>query len=244
MVNATLKNQTLALAEANKELEGFSYSVSHDLRAPLRTIDAFSRIVEEEHGSLLNDDGRRSLSIVRKAVGQAGELIDDLLEFSKLGRQGMSFRLVKMAELAHEVADDLRIMREGRQVDLVIGDLPSCKGDRRFLKIIWTNLLTNALKYTKNRKETRIEIGWMPDDASEQSVIYYIKDNGIGFNMAYAHKLFGVFQRLHRREEFDGTGVGLAVVQRIIHRHNGRVWADGKVDEGATFFISLRKATA
>ena len=244
MVNATLKKQAVALAEANKELEGFSYSVSHDLRAPLRTIDAFSRIVEEEHGSLLNDDGRRSLSIIRKAVGQAGELIDDLLEFSKLGRQGMSIRLVKMAELAHEVADDLKIMREGRQVDLVIGDLPSCQGDRRFLKLVWINLLTNALKYTKNRQETRIEIGWMPDEASEESVIYYIKDNGIGFNMAYAHKLFGVFQRLHRREEFDGTGVGLAVVQRIIHRHDGRVWAEGKVDQGATFFVSLPRATA
>lgn len=243
-VNDALKKQAVALAEANKELEGFSYSVSHDLRAPLRTIDAFSRIVEEEHGPLLNDEGRRSLAIVRKAVGQAGELIDDLLEFSKLGRQGMSFRLVKMAELAHEAADDLRIIREGRQVDLSIGDLPSCQGDRRFLKLVWINLLTNALKYSKTRKETRIEIGWMPDGANEESVIYYIKDNGIGFNMAYAHKLFGVFQRLHRREEFDGTGVGLAVVQRIIHRHDGRVWAEGKVDEGATFFVCLRKATA
>lgn len=244
MVNDALKKQTVALAEANKELEGFSYSVSHDLRAPLRTIDAFSRIVEEDHGPSLNDEGRRSVAIVRKAVGQAGELIDDLLEFSKLGRQGMSFRLVKMEDLAREAADDLRIMQEGRQVDLTIGNLPSCQGDRRFLKLVWTNLLANAFKYTKNRKETRIEVGWMPDDASAEAVIYYVKDNGIGFNMAYAHKLFGVFQRLHRREDFDGTGVGLAVVQRIVQRHDGRVWAEGKVDEGATFFVSLRKATA
>ncbi len=242
MVNDALKKQAVALAEANKELEGFSYSVSHDLRAPLRTIDAFSRIVEEELGPRLDDEGRRSLTIIRKAVGQAGELIDDLLEFSKLGRQGMIFRLVKMADLAREAAEDLKIMQEARQVDLTVGDLPSCQGDRRFLKLVWMNLLTNAFKYTKNRKETRIEVGWMPDDASPESVIYYVKDNGIGFNMAYAHKLFGVFQRLHRREDFDGNGVGLAVVQRIVQRHDGRVWAEGKVDEGATFFVSLRKA--
>ncbi|HWI68989.1 MAG TPA: PAS domain S-box protein, partial [Nitrospiraceae bacterium] len=174
MVNDALKKQAVALAEANKELEGFSYSVSHDLRAPLRTIDAFSRIVEEEHGPRLDDEGRRSLTIIRKAVGQAGELIDDLLEFSKLGRQGMTFRLVKMADLAREAADDLKIMQEGRQVDLTVGDLPSCQGDRRFLKLVWMNLLTNAFKYTKNREDTRIEIGWMPDDASPESVIYYV----------------------------------------------------------------------
>lgn len=243
-LNEALKKQAAALAEANKELEGFSYSVSHDLRAPLRTIDAFSRIVEEDQGSRLNDEGRRSLTIVRKAVSQAGELIDDLLEFSKLGRQGMSFRLVKMADLAREAVDDLSILQKGREVELTIGNLPPCQGDRRFLKLVWINLLTNALKYTTNRKETRIEVGWMPDDASAEAVIYYVKDNGIGFNMAYAHKLFGVFQRLHRREDFDGTGVGLAVVQRIVQRHDGRVWAEGKVDEGATFFVSLRKAMA
>jgi light-regulated signal transduction histidine kinase (bacteriophytochrome) len=156
----------------------------------------------------------------------------------------MAFRLVKMADLAREAADDLKIMQEGRQVDLTVGDLPSCLGDRRFLKLVWMNLLTNAFKYTKNREETRIEIGWMPDDASPESVIYYVKDNGIGFNMAYAHKLFGVFQRLHRREDFDGNGVGLAVVHRIVQRHDGRVWAEGKVDEGATFFVALRKAIA
>ncbi|MEO6554908.1 MAG: PAS domain S-box protein [Nitrospiraceae bacterium] len=243
-MNDTLKKQTVALAEANKELEGFSYSVSHDLRAPLRTIDAFSLIMEEDQGSRLSDEGRRCLTIVRKSVGQAGELIDDLLEFSKLGRQGMSFRLVMMADLAREAVDDLSIMQKSRQVDLTIGDLPPCQGDRRFLKIVWMNLLTNAFKYTNNRNETRIEVGWMPDDANAGSVIYFVKDNGIGFDMAYAHKLFGVFQRLHRREEFEGTGVGLAVVRRIVQRHDGRVWAEGKVGEGATFFVSLRKATA
>ena len=241
-VNDALKKQTMALAESNKELEGFSYSVSHDLRAPLRTIDAFSRILEEDHGPHLNDDARRSISIVRKAVGQAGELIDDLLAFSRLGRQGMNFRSVEMADLAREAADDLRTMHDGRQIDLTIGDLPPCQGDRRFLKHVWTNLLTNAFKYTKNRNECRIEVGWMPDDASAEAVIYYVKDNGIGFDMKYAHKLFVVFQRLHRKEDFEGTGVGLAIVQRIVQRHGGRVWAEGKVDGGATFSFSLPKA--
>ena len=241
-VNGALKTQALALADANKELEKFSYSVSHDLRAPLRTIDAFSRILEEDHGPHMNESARRSLSIIRKAVGQAGELIDDLLGFSKLGRQGMTVRMVNMADLAREVANELRL-HEDRRVDLAIGDLPACQGDPRFLKLVWVNLLTNALKYSKNRIESRIEIGWMPDDASSEMVIYYVKDNGIGFDMKYAHKLFGVFQRLHRQEDFEGTGVGLAVVQRIVQRHDGRVWAEGKVDGGATFFVSLRKAT-
>ncbi len=240
--NETLKKQTEALAEANKELEGFSYSVSHDLRAPLRTIDAFSRIVEEESGPQLNADAQRCLRLVRKAAGQAGELIDDLLKFSRLGRQGMDFRSVQMAELAREVAQELRTVKENRKIHLVFGDLPPCWGDHRLLKLVWSNVLTNAFKYTKTREETRIEIGWMPDDNGPDRHIYYVKDNGVGFDMKYAHKLFGVFQRLHRQEDFEGTGVGLAIVHRIVHRHAGRVWAEGKVDAGATFYFSLRKA--
>ncbi len=240
--NDALKDQTAALAESNKELEGFSYSVSHDLRAPLRTIDAFSRIVEEEHGPQLNAEAQRCLTVVRKAAAQAGELIDDLLEFSRLGRQGMNIRSVKMTDLAREAVDDMTIMQEGRKIDLLVADLPSCRGDRRLLKLVWANLLTNAFKYTKHRDEARVEVGWMPDDASAEAVTYYVKDNGVGFDMKYAHKLFNVFQRLHRTEEFEGTGVGLAIVQRIVQRHGGRVWADGKVEGGATFFFSLRKA--
>ena len=231
------------LAEANKELEGFSYSVSHDLRAPLRTIDAFSRIVEEDHGSHLNAEASRCLTIVRKAAGYAGELIDDLLEFSRLGRQGMNFSVVTMEKLARETVDDLSTLQEGLQIHLTVGQLPPCHGDKRFLKLVWANLLTNAFKYTKNRNECRIEVGWMPDDASAESVTYYVKDDGVGFDMKYVHKLFGVFQRLHRKEDFEGTGVGLAIVQRIVLRHGGRVWAEGKVDGGATFFFSLRKAS-
>jgi light-regulated signal transduction histidine kinase (bacteriophytochrome) len=137
----------------------------------------------------------------------------------------------------------LIVLQAGRQIDLTIGDLPSCLGDRRLLKLVWNNLLSNAFKYTKGRNVCRIEVGWMPDDASPEGVIYYIKDDGVGFDMRYVHKLFGVFQRLHRKEDFDGTGVGLANVQRIIQRHGGRVWAEGKVDGGATFFFSLQKAT-
>ncbi|MEP6958417.1 MAG: ATP-binding protein, partial [Nitrospirota bacterium] len=217
--------------------------VSHDLRAPLRTIDAFSRIIEEDHSLHLNAEANRCLTIVRKAAGQAGELIDDLLEFSRLGRQEVSFRLVEMGDLAREAADDLSILQDGRKIDLTIGILPSCEGDRRLLKLVWSNLLSNAFKYTKNRNASRIEVGWIPDDASAGVVTYYVKDNGVGFDMQYVHKLFGVFQRLHRKEDFEGTGVGLANVQRIVQRHGGRVWAEGKVDGGATFYFSLRKAT-
>ena len=239
-----IKKQASALAEANKELVSFSYSVSHDLRAPLRTIDAFSRIVEEDHGAHLNAEASRCLTIVRKAAGYAGELIDDLLEFSRLGRQDMIFSVVRMEKLARETADDLRTLQEGRQIHLTVGNLPPCQGDPRFLKLVWTNLLTNAFKYTKNRNECRIEVGWMPDDASAEAVTYYVKDDGVGFDMKYVRKLFNVFQRLHRKEDFEGTGVGLAIVHRIVLRHGGRVWAEGKVDGGATFFFSLRKATA
>jgi PAS domain S-box-containing protein len=240
--NEALKNRTEALAEANKELEGFSYSVSHDLRAPLRTIDAFSRIVEEESGSQLNADAQRCLQVVRKAVGQASELIDDLLEFSRLGRQAIEFRSVQMTDLARAAAQELRTVKESRKIHLILSDLPPCRGDHRLLNLVWINLVSNAFKYTKDREEARIEIGWMPDDRVPDMYIYYVKDNGVGFDMKYAHKLFGVFQRLHRQEDFEGSGVGLAIVQRIVHRHEGRVWAEGKIDDGATFYFSLRKA--
>jgi len=242
--NEALRKKSAALADVNKELEGFSYSVSHDLRAPLRTIDAFSRILEEDHAPHLDAEASRCLTIVRKAAGQAGELIDDLLEFSRLGRQDLSLHVVKMTGLAREAADELILTQNGRQIDLVVGDLPPCKGDLRLLKLVWHNLLSNAFKYTKRKNECRIEVGWMRDDENPEAVTYYVKDDGVGFDMKYSHKLFGVFQRLHRKEEFEGTGVGLANVQRIVQRHGGRVWAEGKVNGGATFYFSLRKAGA
>ena len=240
--NNELNHQKTGLAEANKELQSFSYSVSHDLRAPLRTIDAYVRIVEEDHGPHLNDEVRRCLGIVRKAAGQAGELIDDLLEFSRLGRIGMDFRRTKMTELAREAAEEYTLTQNRPAVDLTIRELPMCHGDWRLLKLVWANLLSNAFKFTRDRTLAHIEVGWLPDDRKPDACVYYVKDNGVGFDMKYVHKLFGVFQRLHLKDEFDGTGVGLAIVQRIVHRHGGRVWAEGKPDGGATFFFSLRKA--
>lgn len=242
IANDELTQQSEALSEVNNELQSFSYSVSHDLRAPLRTIDAFVRIVEEDHGADLNAEAQRCMGIVKKAARQAGELIDDLLEFSRLGRIGMDIRPVKMTELAREVVKELQWMQEGRIIDLRVGDLPLCQGDWRLLKLVWANLLTNALKYTRPRAAAQIEVGWLPDDREADASVYYIKDNGVGFDMKYVHKLFGVFQRLHLKEEFEGTGVGLAMVQRIVRRHGGRVWGEGKTDGGATFFFSLRKA--
>jgi PAS domain S-box-containing protein len=242
IANDELTQQSEALSEVNNELQSFSYSVSHDLRAPLRTIDAFVRIVEEDHGAHLNSEAQRCMGIVKKAARQAGELIDDLLEFSRLGRIGMDIRPVKMTELAQEVANELQCTQGGRVIDLQIGDLPLCQGDWRLLKLVWENLLTNAFKYTRPRTAAQIEVGWLPDDRQADASVYYVRDNGVGFDMKYVHKLFGVFQRLHLKEEFDGTGVGLAIVQRIVRRHGGRVWGEGKTDGGATFFFSLRKA--
>jgi PAS domain S-box-containing protein len=240
--NDELTQQKTGLAEANKELQSFSYSVSHDLRAPLRTIDAYVRIVEEDHGPNLNDEVRRCLGIVKKAAGQAGELIDDLLEFSRLGRIGIDFRPTNMTELAKEAADELALTQVGPAIDLTIRDLPLCHGDWRLLKLVWVNLLSNAMKFTRGRAFAHIEVGWLPDDRQADSVVYYVKDNGVGFDMKYVHKLFGVFQRLHLKDEFEGTGVGLAIVHRIVQRHGGRVWAEGKTDGGATFYFSVRKA--
>jgi light-regulated signal transduction histidine kinase (bacteriophytochrome) len=241
--NDELIQQKAGLAEANKELQSFSYSVSHDLRAPLRTIDAYVRIVEEDHGPLLSDEVQRCLTIIRKAAGQAGELIDDLLEFSRLGRVGMDLRPTKMTELAREAAAELALTQPERTVDVTISDLPLCNGDWRLLKLVWANLLSNAFKFTRGRMPAHVEVGWLPDDRQADACVYYVKDNGVGFDMKYVHKLFGVFQRLHLKDEFEGTGVGLAIVNRIVQRHGGRVWAEGKVDGGATFFFSLRKAT-
>lgn len=240
--NEALTRQKAALAEANKELESFSYSVSHDLRAPLRTIDAFIRILEEDHSSQLDAEALRCMRIVRQAAGRAGELIDDLLEFSRLGRLGMDFRPVAMADLARDVAEEQRVLHQDRTIELMIADLPPCHGDWRLLKLVWTNLLSNAFKYTKTRDTAHVTVGWLPDDQQSDAVVYYVKDDGVGFDMKYVHKLFGVFQRLHLKEDFDGTGVGLAIVHRIVYRHGGRVWAEGKVEGGATFYFSLRKA--
>jgi PAS domain S-box-containing protein len=228
--------RTAELTAANKELEAFSYSVSHDLRAPLRAIDGFSRILQEDYIAGLPEEARNYFQFIRDNAQQMGRLVDDLLTFSRLGRQPLRKQAVGCDELVRQCLDELRDEQAGRQIELTIGDLPIYEGDPALLKQVWLNLLANALKYTRRRAVARIEIGSYADQGE---TICYIKDNGAGFDMRYADKLFGVFQRLHRAEEYEGTGVGLAIVARIINRHGGRVWADAKIDQGATFFLTL-----
>jgi signal transduction histidine kinase len=228
--------RTAQLEAANRELEAFSYSISHDLRAPLRAINGFARILLEEHAPHMADAAQEYLALVRDNAQQMGQLIDDLLAFSRLSRQPLSKQPVAPADLVQQALSDLRPLQEGRRVNFTIGELPICQADPALLKQVFVNLLANALKFTGRREVAMIEVGCR--EASETHV-YFVKDNGVGFNMAYANKLFGVFQRLHPAEEYDGTGVGLAIVQRIIHRHGGSVWAEAAVGQGATFSFTL-----
>ncbi len=219
--------RTAQLEAVNDELEAFAYSVSHDLRAPLRAVDGFSRILLEEHASQLPDEAQRYLNVVRTNALQMGQLIDDLLAFSRLGRQPMKKGLVDMRALVRETLADLAREQEGRRIDILIGDLPACQADPVLLKQVLANLLSNALKYTRQRDPAKIEIGVLPQPPGPQeAAVYFVRDNGAGFDMQYAGKLFGVFQRLHRAEDYEGTGVGLAFVHRIISRHGGQVWAE------------------
>jgi signal transduction histidine kinase len=224
------------LEAANKELEAFSYSVSHDLRAPLRAIDGFSRIILEEHGEQLPEDARGYLLRVRGGAQHMGRLIDDLLAFAHLGRQSLTEQEVKPAEIAQRALAGLQDQFAGRNVKVNIADLPPCTADPALLEQVYVNLLSNALKFTRHRDPACVDVGWHEENGN---IAYTVADNGAGFDEQYAHKLFGVFQRLHRTEEFEGTGVGLALVQRIIHRHGGRVWATSQPDHGATFFFTL-----
>ncbi|NTU82414.1 MAG: PAS domain S-box protein [Chloroflexales bacterium] len=228
--------RTVELTAANKELEAFSYSVSHDLRAPLRGIDGFSRILIEDYSAELPDEARRYLDLVREGAQQMGQLIDDLLAFSRLSRQPLARRPVALAQLVRQCIEELRGEQAGRQITLSVGDLPGCQADPTLLKQVWINLIANALKYTRRRERAVIEIGCREQDGEP---VYWIKDNGVGFDMRYSSKLFGVFQRMHRAEDYEGTGVGLAIVQRIIHRHGGRIWAEAEVDRGALFSFTL-----
>ncbi len=226
------------LADANKELEAFSYSVSHDLRAPLRAIDGFSRILHEECASVLESEHLTYLDDIRQNAQQMGQLIDALLSFAKLSRQPLKKHSVQMDELVHECLAYLADDSTERKLQITVGQLPPCQADRTLLKQVWQNLIGNALKYSRHRHPPIVEIGSMPATNGGQ-IIYYVRDNGTGFDMTYAGKLFGVFQRLHRVEEFEGNGVGLAVVQRILHRHGGRAWAEAQLDKGATFYFTL-----
>ena len=231
-----LRVSQVQLEAANKELEAFSYSVSHDLRAPLRAVDGFSQAVMEDYGPQLPPEGQRQLQTIRDSAQRMGELIDDLLAFARLSRQPLARRTVETGKLVREVLGEMSAQQQGRQIDLRVGELPDCDGDRALLKQVWINLIANALKYTRRRTRAVVEIGC---EAGPDGGVYFIRDNGTGFDMQYAGKLFGVFQRLHRQEDYEGTGVGLAIVQRIIHRHGGRVWAEAAVDRGATFYFTL-----
>jgi PAS domain S-box-containing protein len=235
-LNADLERRASELESANKELEAFSYSVSHDLRAPLRAMDGFSRILLTDYAPQLDEDAQRYLNLVRDNSQQMGDLITGLLNFSRLGRQALQKKTANPKDLIERVMQDLLSEVEDRQIELSLGDLPVCQADPILLKQVFANLLQNALKFTRQRAITQVEVGSQQVDGDR---IYFVKDNGIGFDMRYAHKLFGVFQRMHRAEDFEGVGVGLATVQRIIHRHGGRIWAESEVGKGATFYFTL-----
>ena len=223
---------------ANKELEAFSYSVSHDLRAPLRSIHGYMNIFSEEYLDKLDDEGKRLVNVILKNSQRMGQLIDDLLAFSQLGRKELLKTNVSMKDMVAGIWDEHVKMEKNRVIEFKLNSLPDALADSITIKQVWTNLISNAIKYTQHTTKAIIEIG--AKDQNNES-IFYVRDNGAGFDMQYYEKLFGVFQRLHSTREFEGTGVGLAIVHRIITRHRGRVWAEGKPNEGATFYFSLKK---
>jgi PAS domain S-box-containing protein len=231
-----LREKNLELEKANDELEAFSYSVSHDLRAPLRAIDGFSKLLLAEGGAGLIADHRRHLERVRSNAVQMGRLIDGLLEFSRLSRQPLRMERVSSRELVRGCLVELHCEMDGRGVEMSVGDLPEVEGDPTMLRQVWFNLLSNALKYTRKRERAEIEVGANVASAPAE---FYVRDNGVGFDPRYAGRLFGVFQRLHASQEYEGTGVGLALVQRIIHRHGGRIRAESVPEQGATFYFNL-----
>jgi signal transduction histidine kinase len=231
-----VSNRTAELEAVNEELEAFSYSVSHDLRAPLRAIDGFSRMAIEDFGGQMPEQWCKQLEQMRASTREMTQLIDDLLIFSQTSRSPLAREKIETGKLARTAFDELLPQQEGRQVDFRIDDLPACAADPALLKQVFVNLLSNALKFTRGCGRALIQVG---SGRNNGELVYFVKDNGAGFDMQHANKLFGVFQRLHRAEEFEGTGVGLAIVQRIIHRHGGRVWAEGKPNAGATFYFAL-----
>jgi light-regulated signal transduction histidine kinase (bacteriophytochrome) len=231
-----VRDRTAQLEAANQELEGFTYSVAHDLRAPLRAVNGFAQILDEEHGRHLDDEGRRLLGVVASEARRMGRLIDYLLDFSRLGRQALHLVGVDMAALVQEVCEESRARAGQRRLNIRVQNLPGAVADPRLLRQVWTNLVDNAFKFTRHQDCASIEIGGTAADGEH---VYFIRDNGVGFDMQYADKLFGVFERLHGPDEFEGVGVGLALVRRIIQLHNGRVWAQAEMNRGATFFFAL-----
>jgi PAS domain S-box-containing protein len=238
-LNQELARRSTELEVTNKELEAFAYSVSHDLRAPLRHMSGYAELLQKKASSLLDDKSRRYVTMILEAANRMGKLIDDLLAFSRIGRAETQKTLVSLAQLVEEVLGEVRQETQGREIDWRIGALPVCYGDRSMLRLVLVNLLSNAVKFTRIRQRAEIEIGCKGADNDEIEV--FVRDNGAGFDMKYVNKLFGVFQRLHQTEAFEGTGIGLATVQRIIHRHGGKVRAEGAVDRGAAFYFSVPK---
>jgi light-regulated signal transduction histidine kinase (bacteriophytochrome) len=228
--------RTELLEVANKELEAFSYSVSHDLRAPLRSVHGFTKILLEDYEANLDDEGKRICGIISSSATQMGELIDDLLSFSRIGRTSMNPSQLDMKSIVKSVFEEICSDNQKSKINLKIGKLHKAFGDANLLKIVWTNLISNAIKYSSKEHISEISIS---SQLKYDRLTYSVKDNGVGFDMKYKHKLFGVFQRLHSEAEFEGNGVGLAIVQRIILKHGGKVWAEGEVGKGATFYFSL-----
>lgn len=235
-----VEERTAQLEAANKELEAFSYSVSHDLRAPLRAIDGFSRILLDEYSTHLDEVGRDSLARVRRAAQRMGALIDDLLKLARVTRTEPVPEDVDLTAVAQEIAESLRSLEPARRVQFDLKPGLRGHGDSRLLRVALENLLGNAWKFTSKRDDARIEFGARTGTQSDNGApVYYVRDNGAGFDMQYANKLFGAFQRLHTAEEFPGTGIGLATVQRVVRKHGGRIWAEGEPDRGAAFFFTL-----
>jgi len=238
-LNAALEHNVSELRALNEELGAFAYSVSHDLRAPLRSIDGFSQILLEDKGAVLGDDGRSHLDRVRAAATNMGTLIDDMLLLSRLTRDEMSPRSVDLTALARSVVDELRAHEPQRKVEFESNGALPARADERLLRIALTNLLGNAWKFTRSRDPAHVSFG---GETRDGEAVFFVKDDGVGFDMRYAQKLFGAFQRLHNRSEFEGTGIGLATVQRIVHRHGGRVWAESELGKGTTFYFTLPPA--
>lgn len=235
-LNQELQEERKKLEAANQELESFAYSVSHDLRVPLRAIDGFSRILVEDYQEELDDEGKRFIDIIRQNTKKMSQLIDDILHLSRAGRQDMNLTKLDLESLFQSSFNELKQSNQDRDIHLEIEPLPPVYGDRALLQQVISNLLANSFKFTATRETAVINVGFQEE---ENEYIFHVKDNGVGFNMKYSDKLFGLFQRLHGQDEFEGTGVGLSIVQRIIRRHGGDIWAEGKVDEGAVFYFTL-----